>query len=156
MSGVTDQARGRTKKVAGALNGDKDPGPGPKAPRRTAKTEATTINARDKGEVDVAIEVEGASKRLGAKKALDDVSLNGGAGKVLPSSALTAPGRRPAPSPTSPFSECTSQPADRFGYWLLEMFQCPCPGRAQGRRRDDGGSTQRGFPHSLKVRDAKT
>jgi ABC-2 type transport system ATP-binding protein len=82
-SGVeTDQASGKTKKP-GALNGDKGAGPKPEVPRRHAKTEARTVNAKDKVEVDVAIEVEGVSKRFGAKKALDDVSLSVGAGKVL-------------------------------------------------------------------------
>jgi hypothetical protein len=142
MSGVTDQARGRIKRVAGALNGDKDRVPGPSSPVAPLRPRPRPSTLKIRAKLDVAIEVEGASERLGAKKALHDVSLNGGAEKALPSSALTAPGRRPAPSPTSPFSECTSQPADRFGCWLLEMFQCPCPGRAQGRRRDDVGSTQ--------------
>jgi hypothetical protein len=37
MSVETDQARGKTKKAAGALNGDKGASPKPMAPRRHAK-----------------------------------------------------------------------------------------------------------------------
>jgi ABC-2 type transport system ATP-binding protein len=75
----TDEVREQSK-GSGALTEDKGAGPKTRVLRPHARS---TFDAKDTVEMDLAIEVEGVSKRFGAKKALDDVSLRVGTGKVL-------------------------------------------------------------------------